>query len=150
MKQAENSTEWGLWCQKQVSSLCISNYTTQITVGCNYLSLPCILASGTNVLNYNSVANFLLKYSQQTPHSSPARASYGVSCELRIWTSYFLAPAKLRVTSSHKWPNCKENQMYRQTSNISRTSVDNKIVDHSDVVGASPVDAAPTTPSFSA
>ena len=38
---------------------------------------------------------------------------------------------------------------YRQTSNISRTLVDNKIVDHSDVVGASPVGSAPTTSSFS-
>ena len=40
--------------------------------------------------------------------------------------------------------------IYRQTSNISHTLVDNKIVDHSDVVGASPVGAAPTTSSFSA
>ena len=39
---------------------------------------------------------------------------------------------------------------YRQTSNINRTLVDNKIVDHSDVVGASPVGAAPTISSFSA
>ena len=39
--------------------------------------------------------------------------------------------------------------MYRQTSNIIRTLVGNKIVDHSDVVGASPVGAAPTTSSFS-
>ena len=31
----------------------------------------------------------------------------------------------------------------------SRTSEDNKIVDHSDVVGASPVGAAPTTSSLS-
>ena len=38
---------------------------------------------------------------------------------------------------------------YHQTSDISCTSVDNKIVDHSDVVGALPVSAAPTTPSFS-
>ena len=38
---------------------------------------------------------------------------------------------------------------YRQTSNISHTWVGNKIVDHSDVVGASPVGAAPTTSSFS-
>ena len=38
---------------------------------------------------------------------------------------------------------------YRQTSNISRTLLGNKIVDHSDVVGASPVGAAPTTSSFS-
>ena len=38
---------------------------------------------------------------------------------------------------------------YRQVSNISRTSVGNDTVDHSDVVGASPVGAAPTTSSFS-
>ena len=38
---------------------------------------------------------------------------------------------------------------YRQTSNISQTLTGNKIVDHSDVVGASPVGAAPTTSSFS-
>ena len=38
---------------------------------------------------------------------------------------------------------------YRKTSNISRTLVCNKIVDNSDVVGASPVGAAPTTSSFS-
>ena len=37
---------------------------------------------------------------------------------------------------------------YRKTSYISRTLVGNKIVDHSDVVGASPVGAAPTTSSF--
>ena len=40
-------------------------------------------------------------------------------------------------------------QKYRQVSNIRRTLVDNKIVDHSDVVGASPVGSAPTTSSFS-
>ena len=37
----------------------------------------------------------------------------------------------------------------RKTSNISRTLIGNKIVDHSDVVGASPVGSAPTTSSFS-
>ena len=37
---------------------------------------------------------------------------------------------------------------YRQISNISRTLVGNKFVDHSDVVGASPAAAAPTTSSF--
>ena len=46
---------------------------------------------------------------------------------------------------------CVWNQgwIYRQVSNISGTLVGNKIVDHSDVVGASPVGAAPTTSSFS-
>ena len=38
---------------------------------------------------------------------------------------------------------------YHKTSNISRTLVGNEIVDNSDVVGASPVGAAPTTSSFS-
>ena len=38
---------------------------------------------------------------------------------------------------------------YRQATNISRTLVGNEIVDHPDVVGASPVGAAPTTSSFS-
>ena len=41
------------------------------------------------------------------------------------------------------------NMDYRKTSNISRTLVGNKIVDNSDVVGASPVGAASTTSSFS-
>ena len=36
-----------------------------------------------------------------------------------------------------------------QISNISRTLEGNIIVDHSDVVGAPPVGAAPTTSSFS-
>ena len=38
--------------------------------------------------------------------------------------------------------------VYHQIYDISRTLVGNKIVDHSDVVGASPVGAAPTTSSF--
>ena len=38
---------------------------------------------------------------------------------------------------------------YRQVSNISRTLIRNEIVDNSDVVGASPVGAAPTTSSLS-
>ena len=37
---------------------------------------------------------------------------------------------------------------YRKISNKKRTLVGNNIVDHSDVVGASPVGAAPTTSSF--
>ena len=41
------------------------------------------------------------------------------------------------------------NSAHRKVSNIRRTLMGNKIVDHSDVVGASPVGAAPTTSSFS-
>ena len=39
--------------------------------------------------------------------------------------------------------------MYRQTSNMKFTLVGNVIVDHSNVVGASPVGAASSTSSFS-
>ena len=46
-------------------------------------------------------------------------------------------------------PAPAEDNTYRKTSNISGNLVGNKIVDHSDVVGASPVVAAPTTSSFS-
>ena len=45
--------------------------------------------------------------------------------------------------------NAAAGYVYRQTSNIRRTLAGNEIVDHSDVVGASPVGAAPTTSSFS-
>ena len=43
----------------------------------------------------------------------------------------------------------REHNNHRQVSNISRSLVGNQIVDHSDVVGASPVGAAPTASSFS-
>ena len=39
--------------------------------------------------------------------------------------------------------------IYSEVSNIRCTLVSNKIIDHSDVVGASTVGAAPTTSSFS-
>ena len=51
---------------------------------------------------------------------------------------------KITATSSRdQWVN------YHQTSNTSHTLVGNKIIDHSDVIGASPVGADPTTSSFS-
>ena len=44
--------------------------------------------------------------------------------------------------------SCTKPSIYRQVSNIRCTLEGNKIVDHSDVVGAAPVGAAPTTSSF--
>ena len=54
-----------------------------------------------------------------------------------------------RVACGTSTSRYKMNLEYRQTSNISHTLAGNKIVDHSDVVGASPVGAAPTTFSLS-
>ena len=48
-------------------------------------------------------------------------------------------------SNSMKW----EISAYCQASNIRHTLAGNKSVDHSDVVGALPVGAAPTTSSFS-
>ena len=43
----------------------------------------------------------------------------------------------------------KNHNNYRPISNIRHILIGNKIVDHSDVVGASPVGAVATTSSFS-
>ena len=46
-------------------------------------------------------------------------------------------------------PGQDDKLAYRQSCNIRGSLVGNKIVDHSDVVGASPIGAAPTTSSVS-
>ena len=52
------------------------------------------------------------------------------------------------VKPFHAWYGIFQKN-YRKVSNIRCTFVGNEIVDHSDVVGASPVGAAPTTSLFS-
>ena len=70
---------------------------------------------------------------------------------MKIYTKQIIANYhKTSVYKSSQLAQDKQKySIYRIVSNISRTLVDNKIVDHSDVVGASPVGAAPTTSSFS-
>ena len=65
---------------------------------------------------------------------------------IMAWISNYIHVKQWNVIS-HLCCNFKDS--YRKTSNIRCTLVGNKIVDHSDVVGASPVGAAPTTSSFS-
>ena len=45
--------------------------------------------------------------------------------------------------------DCQLTTSYRQTYNISRKLLGNILANHSDIAGASPVDAAPTSFSFS-
>ena len=59
----------------------------------------------------------------------------------RVWHLYIITYLGFQTLD--------DNKDYRQVSNIRRNLVGNKIVDHSDVVRASPVGAAPTTSSFS-
>ena len=71
------------------------------------------------------------------------------------WWVCWCQPAQV----SHPWSNLHPGHRcslhlqggkdYHQISNISCTLVGNKIADHSDVLGASPVGATPTTSSFS-
>ena len=77
-------------------------------------------------------------------HNSSRRDSLCSQCHPRpSLNKTWVRPAIFPVISlfCHVW-------IYHQTSNISCTLVGNKIVDHSDVVGAVPVSAAPTTSSF--
>ena len=64
------------------------------------------------------------------------------SFEVWEWISNFISRFTGHVVICPHW------ESYRQASNISCIFVGNKIVDHSDVVGAAPVGAAPTTSSF--
>ena len=50
---------WRLCCQKQVSQAGISNYIPQFTVGCNYISLTEIPASGNKVLICEWIASLI-------------------------------------------------------------------------------------------
>ena len=76
----------------------------------------------------------------------PVNMPPGDACTLGI-----IGTSKMERNGSANQVNFKTNIFiaYRKTSNIWRTLVGNKIVDHSDVIGASPVGAAPTTSSFS-
>ena len=72
-------------------------------------------------------------------------ASIELYCQLvcpNILMSYSNCAWDIDKDQSHLWIDFE----YRKVWN---TLVGNKIVDHSDVVGASPVGAAPTTSSFS-
>ena len=68
----------------------------------------------------------------------------GATVEVWVWISKLISHFTGHVIIYPHW-----GQTDRQVSNISRTLVGNEIVDHSYVVGASPVCAAPTTSSFS-
>ena len=77
-----------------------------------------------------------------------------ISCLQSFTNDDYMDNLAFHSVSDTVWRK-RENELptvgnhYRKTSNISRTSVGDEIVDNSDVVGASPVGAAPTTSSFS-
>ena len=80
-----------------------------------------------------------------------------LSCRYTVWLPHATMKLELEVLASttikrkKPWPRLAwaGEVRYHQTSNMKCTLVGNEVVDHSDVVGASPVGAAPTTSSFS-
>ena len=68
----------------------------------------------------------------------------GTVSRLAIIATDALAPRVTKPSTA-----MKAYSIYRKVSNIRRTLVGNKIVNHSDVVAASPVGAALTASSFS-
>ena len=78
------------------------------------------------------------------------RADMSMWCiELEIWIVEQRLPPNATATNWTGGNALQYDKTYHQTSNIGRISVGNKFVDHSDIVGASPLGAAPTTSSCS-
>ena len=74
--------------------------------------------------------------------------------EMTLQMLYLLSLAETLISHNRDWVlRAVQYEIlfyqYRKVSNIIRTLVGDEIVDHSDVVGASPAGAAPTTSSFS-
>ena len=115
------------------------------TRGSDYLyQHPVIVRSQKSVYHPNVAFYIITTKSQnnQYPGTSfhqsnkfyhPSKVVHGKGCVLLSYTN--------RVTLGRMY--------YQQTSNISCSIVGNKIVDHTDAVGATLVGAAPTTSSFS-
>ena len=74
-----------------------------------------------------------------------------ITCPIWILTRVTSFTGKICVSSiRHGYANASTERygMYRQTSYISRSLLGNKLADHSDVVGSSPVGATPTISTF--
>ena len=75
-----------------------------------------------------------------------------ITCPIWILTRVVSFSGKICASNvKHGYVNTSTEKygMYRQTSYISRALLGNKLAHHSDVVGSSPVGAAPTISSFS-
>ena len=91
------------------------------------------------------------------PHS-PIINGRGQFLDQSLWPCWMLGGIPPSITvwgvimPHYGWlvlPYVLQKHIYCQVSNIRHTLVGNTAVDHSDVVGASPVGTAPTTSSFS-
>ena len=103
-----------------------------------------------NIVNLNLGNKLQWNFNPNSNIFIQENAFENVVCEM---ASICLGLNVLNSTHSNLWitinSTCRHKQtIYRKTFNISRTLVSNKIVDNSDVVGVSPVGAAPTASSY--
>ena len=94
---------WRLCCQKQVSQAGTSNYIPQFTMGCNYLSLPEVPASGNKVL-ISTMGEIFLLILRSLGFTLFLRLTFGnllAHCDLgQHWFSYWLSPDWCHVITS--------------------------------------------------
>ena len=114
------NTKWGLCCQKQVSQAEISNYIPQFTVGCNYLSLHEIPASGNKVDKWSSTtpcghwyiesdhshSDVNVRYWRCRQATMMCTKSYIVCCNYDMWVLAIFPRYLICIWSSFKRASC--------------------------------------------
>ena len=107
-----------------------------------------------NQWNYGlsvQIWNFCLRcWSKQCPEEKPRKPWYWIPITTKkedTWNCSVSICSQIITVTFNLQRN--HNLHYGRTSNISQALEGYKIVDHSDLVGASPIGAAPTTSSFS-
>ena len=129
--------------------------------------MVCVISDLLCLMSKNPSCPLLVPWRKSVTDGFPSRESIArssfIPCSLHalLIFGFFLVFAT-KTSLMHDWPlricilqlalklwNRRLRSIYRQVSNIRRTLAGYKIVDHSDVVGVSPVGAAPTTSSFS-
>ena len=106
-----------------------------------------LVTSGSKTITWTNVDKNLKQITASLRHNGLRQLFVWSHKYLQMFTG--LASETRRRTTCMTDHGCGPKRHYRQVSNIRCTYVCNKIVDHSDVVGASPFGAAPTTSSFS-
>ena len=86
------------------------------------------------------------KYHSASKTNNETSPIHITTSDVTVVVLWFNLCRPMEVVIECSWINKKK---YCKTSNIRCTLIGNKIVNHSDVVGASPVGAAPTASSFS-
>ena len=131
-----------LMTERNLYNCCRNNYLEYIISLCNEVMLQIYVVHRDELykITIDDPLNIVLR------HGTWSRMVREMICHL--FGAKPLHDSMLTILFTHE-TELVVGKIYRQVSNIRRTLVGNKIVDHSDVVGASPVGAAPTTSSFS-